>query len=221
MKTECFLGIDTCTAWLNLAVVDRSRHVLGECHQEVKTHATRLIPNVETLLNAGPERLVPAAIGVVHGPGSFTGLRVGLAAAQGLGLAWGVPVYGVGSLYALALACGVRSGRGAALLDARRRQVYLQCFEKDGDEARALGPPVAAAPGDVSTEGLDWCAGNILDSVGGWPAGCRRFPGVPNLAVPAACQALAALGEGRPAPVLEPVYVRPPDAKLPSRQVRR
>jgi tRNA threonylcarbamoyladenosine biosynthesis protein TsaB len=68
------------------------------------------------------------------GPGSFTGLRIGLSAARGLGLARGIPVIGVPSLLALSLAVG---GPSTVLLDARRGEAYFQTFAGPG---QPLGP---------------------------------------------------------------------------------
>lgn len=90
-----------------------------------------------------------ARIGVTTGPGSFTGLRIGLSAARGLGLARKLPVIGVPSLLGLSLSA---SGQVAVLLDARRGEAYLQLFSGPGlaetparlmkmDEAQAAVPP--------------------------------------------------------------------------------
>lgn len=90
-----------------------------------------------------------ARIGVTTGPGSFTGLRIGLSAARGLGLARKLPVIGVPSLFGLSLSA---SGPVAVLLDARRSEAYLQLFSGPGkaetparlmpmEEAQAAVPP--------------------------------------------------------------------------------
>jgi tRNA threonylcarbamoyl adenosine modification protein YeaZ len=74
-------------------------------------------------------------IGVTTGPGSFTGLRIGLAAARGLGLALDIPVLGIPSLFALSLA-GPPGHPVAILVDARRDEAYFQLFDAPGFPAK-------------------------------------------------------------------------------------
>ena len=84
------LVIETATAALSVALLEGDA-ILRQHHEVVgRGHAERLLPVIRDLL--GP--CVPDAIAVDCGPGSFTGVRVGLAAAQGLRIAWGVPVHG-------------------------------------------------------------------------------------------------------------------------------
>jgi tRNA threonylcarbamoyladenosine biosynthesis protein TsaB len=217
------LGIDTCTKWLNLALIDGEGELLGEVHEEVPTHATKLVAGIETLLPAGsPARTSLSAIGVVLGPGSFTGLRVGLAAAEGLSAALGLPVFGIDSLAALAR-CSRGEGEGFALLDARRSQVYAGRFLRRGGRATPLGEPEARAPGDLGAvvSGCTWAIGDGVAMVQGWPEGSILESGIPNLAVPAAGRALEALREGACPEALAPLYVRPPDVREPGEQEQK
>ena len=130
------LALDTCVDACSVAVVDSERTLAWISEPMHRGHQERLAPMAsEALAMAG---LAPAAldrIAVTVGPGSFTGLRVGLAFAKGLALALDRPCIGIGTLEALALGAG--EGFVAACLDARRGRVYLQAFE----EGRAVMAP--------------------------------------------------------------------------------
>ena len=154
-------------------------------------------------------------IGVTVGPGSFTGLRIGLAAARGFALAAGLPVCGVSSLEALAAAVppSERQGRTVvAVVDSKRAELFAQAF---GDDLRPLAEPACLAAEAVAA----LAAGPVL-AVGD---GVCRIPPLPHgsLARPTAVDAavIAALAvtrftQGRSlAPV--PLYLRPPDVTLP------
>ncbi len=209
-----FLGIDTCTFYLNLALVDTDGSAVGEHREKVKTQTTRLVPALRDLLEkSGVRRTDIGAVGIVLGPGSFTGLRVGIAAAMGFGTALGIPLYGIGSLPALARSCG-DPGEGMALLDARRSEVYLQRFRRTGDAVVSLSDPETLLPNMVLIDSApEWAVGDGVPLVEGWPAGCRLYPEIPNLAVPAARRSAEAHSAGeKPAPV-EALYVRDPDVR--------
>ncbi len=211
------VGIDTCTRWLGLALLDRAGGLVGQVHERVETHTTRLVSALEAMLStAGVPRGRIAAVGAVRGPGSFTGLRVGLAAAEGLSLALGVPAFGLDSLTALAMA-SAQEGEGVSLLDARRSQVYCRPFLNSGGATRALGEPQAMAPAEVP-ERFDhtrWAIGDGVPLVPRWPPDCTLVAEVPNLAIPAARHALRLVAAGEAGTDLEPLYVRAPDARLP------
>jgi tRNA threonylcarbamoyladenosine biosynthesis protein TsaB len=153
-------------------------------------------------------------IGVTVGPGSFTGLRVGLAFAQGLGAALGRPVVGVSTLDGLA-ASSDGAGPAAALIDARRGQVYAR-LRRDGkaegpaealplDEARmragALGPGVR-----LIGSGAALVAGGMADV---------EIVDVPGPS-PEALARLTAAADPAAAPP-RPLYLRAPDATPPTR----
>ena len=144
-------------------------------------------------------------IAVTVGPGSFTGLRVGLAFAKGLGLALGKPVVGIGALEALG---AEEPGRTLALADARRGQVYWQAFEN----GHALNEASAAALEDAAL----FFVPDIVTGPGAalvaarFPAAFMTGRSGPD---PAAVARLGAerLDPGGP----RPLYLRTPDAKLP------
>lgn len=151
-------------------------------------------------------------IGVTVGPGSFTGLRVGLAFALGLGQALGRPVIGLSSLYALAWSIeGGPHGAVAAAIDARRGEVYLQAWH-DGEP---LGPPEAltieTARERLSTPGRDWRwvgSGAVLLAE-------RSGPTVTEPTVAALASLTTRLDPADHPP--RPLYLRAPDATPPTR----
>lgn len=125
------LAIDTAAPRLQLAlrhegVTDISIDELAQGHAEL------LLPRIEALLaRNGVAYADLDRISVTTGPGSFTGLRIGLSAARGLGLALGIPVIGVPSLLALSLSAPP-GGPVVVLLDARRDEAYFQRFAGPG-----------------------------------------------------------------------------------------
>lgn len=129
---------------LSLALVDGA-DVLGEHHEPLaRGHAEALVPALQDLL-AGERR--PAEVRVETGPGSFTGLRVGIAAARALGLAWGVPVRGVSSSQLVA-AEAEASGMTEPLLvvlAAPRGQIWLEPLRDFVPLAPAEALPAEAA----------------------------------------------------------------------------
>ncbi len=217
MSDALVLGLDTCTKRLHAALVGRDGEVLASHREEVRTHTTRILAAVEEMLSrVGRSRRDLAGLGIVTGPGSFTGLRVGISTALGLHSALAVPAFGIGSLEALA--CSIPwEGDGMALLDARRSEIYVQKFRRNAGAVIALGPPEALPPAEVAelARGACWAVGDGVPLVEGWVESCRLLAEVPNLALPAALRAWEALREGRPAEPLTPLYVRAPDVRPP------
>lgn len=148
------LGLDTATAWRSLAlwhladdVVWRDAAPLG------RAGAARLVPDVAAFLAAhGVRRDDLAGIGVGVGPGSYTGLRSGIATALGLGLALHVPVAGSGTLEAMAFGALERGGTGWAVLDARRGRVHALQAERLGARLRILRGPVTMPRTELAGE---------------------------------------------------------------------
>ncbi|HEX3892016.1 MAG TPA: tRNA (adenosine(37)-N6)-threonylcarbamoyltransferase complex dimerization subunit type 1 TsaB [Terracidiphilus sp.] len=128
------LGIDTCGPSGSVALARLGAegvHLLGQIALEGKTYAATLVSAVEELLQkAGTDLSGVGAIAVTSGPGSFTGVRVGLSAVKGLAEPRGIPVVAVSRLEVLALKAGVE----AAALDAHRHEVFIRLT---GEGARA------------------------------------------------------------------------------------
>ena len=109
------------------------RKLLGESYQNTGlTHSQTIMPMAQSLIAAcgyTPQNV--QAVAVAAGPGSFTGIRIGVAAAKGF--AWGgeIPCYGVSTLEAMALNLGIYDGLVVGVMDARRSQVYTATFRAD------------------------------------------------------------------------------------------
>ena len=183
-----------------------------------------LIPMVvEVLKEAGLTYAEIDFIAVTVGPGSFTGVRIGLAAARGMALAGGLPVIGVTTFEAVAKGVGAaeRAGRGLVVaIDAKRTDIYAQSF---GPDLAALGPPTAVMP-EVLAKALP--AGPLLVA-GDGAAQLRpaleaadmdriRFasgsgaPDAAHIAALAAERTVTATVDAAP----RPLYLRAPDARL-------
>ncbi len=129
------LALDTALGACQAALLDGDAVLASRSERMARGHQERLAPMVaELMAEAGASFPSLARVAVTVGPGSFTGLRVGLAFAKGLGVALDVPVLGLGVLPVLALAepC---EGPHAAAIDAGRGRVHLQLFT--GTEAAA------------------------------------------------------------------------------------
>ncbi len=195
------LVIDSATAACSVALLGGDGAVLDERHEIVgRGHAERLLPMIEELL--GGRR--PGAILVDCGPGSFTGVRVGLAAAHGLGIGWGVAIAGYSSLALIAAASG--EPQVAVALTGGHGELFVQSYGGDPlaplDDLRSLGVPAAAA--SIHAELVLGSGAEALVAV-------RRF-GRWAEALPRAADAWALPPALRCLPP-RPIYGRAPDAK--------
>lgn len=196
--------------------------LLGLSDEGRPQHTAALLKEVELAVEAagGWEAVGRIAVGI--GPGSFTGLRVGIATARALGLSRGLPVSGVGTLDALGRGLGEAAGpRGRlAVLDARRGEVAAGFYSADGERlwGPLLGSPEELAERIAGLPEAALCGG----------AGAVRFRQqltsrgveIPDDADPVhrvaarhIC-ALAAFGPGEDeSDSVAPIYLRPPDAE--------
>lgn len=124
------LGIESATWTASVAIVEEGLTLTEQTLPESSNHGTALFPLVDEALTAAGMSLRDIdLIAVSIGPGSFTGLRIGLSMAKGFALGRNLPVIGVPTLEALALAAGPRPHRLWTVLDARKREVYAAAFD--------------------------------------------------------------------------------------------
>lgn len=215
------LAIDTALAVCAVAVLDTERGAgmrASETLPMVRGHAEALMPLIARVMDAARLEFTELdRIAVTTGPGSFTGLRVGIAAARGIALAAGRPAVGLSTLaaYAAPLIAQDDSVAVVAAIDARHDQVYLQVF---GPGGRTLVSPRiaplreavrAAALGPVRIVGS---AANQVAAA--WPASAPPPSLVDARPAPeifwVARLGAAAVGSAPP----KPLYLRAPDAQL-------
>ena len=210
------LAIDTCLDACSVAVCADGQALAAASEPMTRGHQERLAPLAAALMaKSGLAFKELDRIAVTVGPGSFTGLRVGLAFAKGLALALDIPCVGIGALEALARTVSSHAGFIAACLDAHRGQIYLQVFI---DGRPAMAPDVlpvetaAARLAELWTGGAAVLVGSgapLLSTVIG---GARLEPD--RRLDPVAVAHLAGAVRSPAAP--RPLYLRAPDAKLPA-----
>jgi tRNA threonylcarbamoyladenosine biosynthesis protein TsaB len=219
------LGIETATWTASVGLVDEGGLEVERTLPVSGSHAVSLLPLIEEVLSAGACRLRDLDIVAVSiGPGSFTGLRIGLSVAKGLALAAGLPLVGVPTLEAYAQSLGVRPGMLCPVLDARKGEVYSATFSWHEKVLRTDWPAAVlrpealaervAPPGIVFGDGVDAFEAVFRRRLrsGVEIVSARQRP--PRGAVVAALGAARADGGGAGLPVdLEPTYIRAPEAE--------
>ncbi len=196
--------------------------LLGLSAEGKPRHATVLLDEVERAAAAGGGWGAIGLIAVGLGPGSFTGVRIGIATARGLAAGTGLPLTGVCTLDAIGRALAERGGGGAgrlAVLDARRGELFAALYSAELGER--LWEPFVASPADLAAR-----VAELAQAPRAAGSGALRFrqelarcgvevadddDPVHRVAARHIC-ALAASGEAGDADPLAPIYLRPPDA---------
>jgi tRNA threonylcarbamoyladenosine biosynthesis protein TsaB len=201
---------------------------VASCEFEARgQHAPALLGAVRRLLlDTGVQLEELKAVAVTTGPGSFTGIRIGLATAMGLAAARGWPVLGCDSLLAVAAAFGTGARERGIVLDARRGEVYAALYDATGPVPRAIVPPFCATAGVAAARFAPQLrdqleiAGSGADLIG--PAlevqglEVRILRPNPGSSVAAALVTLCRAGglSRDPAQEIEPTYLRKSDAEI-------
>lgn len=210
------------------AAVTEGGQVLASCYQNTGlTHSRTLMPMVESMLkNAELTMDDLGAVAVAVGPGSFTGIRIGVAAAKGLAFAAGLPAAGVSTLEAMALGLSHMDTLIICAMDARRGQIYNALFEANSGKFTRLCQDRAVGLPELAEELRSDPRPKIAVGDGG--ALCQKAleeSGVPCALAPArllhqnavgvslVAEGLAAAGKLTTAQALSPIYLRPAQAE--------
>lgn len=228
------LAIDTATEACSVALWNDGTTFahFEECPRE---HTQRILPLVKTILTEGNTSLTDLdALAYGRGPGSFTGVRIGIGIAQGLALGADLPMIGVSTLATMAQGAWRMTGatRVLAAIDARMGEVYWAEYTRDengvwhGEETEAVLKPEAVTgrlkqlSGEWATVGTGWPAWPEMAKDTGLTLvdGNMLLPAAEDM-LPIACQLLAA-GKTEAVEHAEPVYLRNTVAwkKLPGRE---
>jgi tRNA threonylcarbamoyladenosine biosynthesis protein TsaB len=231
------LALDTTTRTGSVAVARDGRVLDRLVGDAGRPYAERVPADLLRSLDRAGVRLSDVDVfAVAIGPGSFTGLRIGIAAIQGCAFASGRPVVGVSALEALALAASAAlslgpHGRIGVWMDAQRQEVFSALYEIRGSgpdgsletvEGPAVDEPASTAARWHQLLGGAWCPvvgdgairyGHVLAAEAGLPVSVVEPPAIaPTIALVAERRALA--GESTQPHAIRPLYVRRPDAEL-------
>ena len=229
-KPITLLALDTATTGCSVTVWRGGEVLAHDAREMSRGQSEALLPMaVSALKSVGFVAANLSAIAVTRGPGAFTGMRIGLAAARGLALALSIPCIGVTTLEAVAH--GVEADErpentGAnvtilAAVESKRADIYVQLFDCDltplSEPVAADGPAIAAllkkdatvlAVGDAALRAQQMLAEH------GVAVRLSTAPSLPDTRIVAEIAARRFAHQVRTLPP-EPLYLRPPDAKLP------
>jgi tRNA threonylcarbamoyladenosine biosynthesis protein TsaB len=235
------LGIDTATARASVALAENAKLVGEEISAgspsgnagapDRGNHAQTLLPSIDRLFQRSGVALSDvAAFAVAIGPGSFTGLRIGLSTVKGLAYGSEVPVVGIPTLEAVAARVTDREGFICPFLDARKKEVYAALFQRKGEALERVSDDVVSAPVAVVESARRHMNGGrclfIGDAVAAYAELVKAGLGDKGLltlgeSYPSVAFAVARLAEDRirrrdfdPVGPLAPIYLRPSEAEL-------
>lgn len=212
------LAIDTVTEACSAALlVDGG--IRQRFENEPRRHTELILPMVEELLAEAQLSLSQLdALAVDRGPGSFTGVRIGIGVVQGLAFSVDLPVYPVSSLAALALAASeeAHSDTILTLLDARMEEVYWGTFRREQDRLEPVMPEQVGPPASIPLlSGEVLCAGSGISLYTGTLAGHDNYQFIqdpafdfPRASHVAQLAARTPAGQAVTAVRLQPVYLR-------------
>lgn len=227
---SALLVIDAAAGAVAVGIVDPAdgRVCAAETRALPRGQVEALLPMIaQVQMQAGVAFADLAAVAATVGPGSFTGIRLGLAAARGIGLAAGCPVFGLGSfaasLAAFRAAYPTETHPRLIVLDSKRRDVFAQAFTADNHpltDPQVLSPQALRDLVTVLRRKGPICLTGDAADLPDWadlPVEHRPI-GPPPIAVTAAlaCDLWRSATGGAGLPPAAPLYLRPPDAAVPA-----
>ena len=220
------LALDTATLVSSVALASRDRLLAELTLQTRKTHSERLMPHIEQLLAlAELSKESIEAVAVSIGPGSFTGLRIGLATAKALAYALHVPLVGVPTLEAMAFGCPVPGAMLAPTLDAQKGNLYLGQYRWQASGLQQIAPPRVVEHGAAFAELAALGEPVVIfgEALGLYSAALGQSGGLvaaePHVAMPRAASVaflgwrLLDGGQQHDVMTLEPLYIRRAEAE--------
>lgn len=200
------LAIDTALGFSVVSVIDKSEVIFAETGAHLRSHAEELGPMLDRAIGGRKESVEKVVVG--RGPGSFTGLRVGLVAGQTIGWALSVPVVGVCSLDAIAVSASV-GFTGFVVTDARRMELYWANYVEG---TRQEGPGV-----DVRHDVRDRIRGaRVVGDVQLLDEPSRRAKGDSQVSAESLALVASRVDQSGSENPARPYYLRTPDITPPS-----
>jgi tRNA threonylcarbamoyladenosine biosynthesis protein TsaB len=225
------LAIDTCDSRGSVAVLRDAEVLKVVAHESTEDYSSWLLPAVDEVLAGAKIRMEQVgAYAAAAGPGSFTGVRVGLTAVKAWAEVYGIPIVAVSRLESLAWEASEASGWIASFFNAQREQVFAAIFQRNGRDLVRVGDEMVMAPGKFVEAAADLAKGAKISWVS-MDAEClvreeawkvrekrgERIESVSSVRAPMiGLLGLAALAQGRFTDVLalDANYVRRPDAEI-------
>ena len=231
MPDVIVLAIDTCDSRGSVAVLREAAVLKVLAHESEEDYSSWLLPAVGECLKASGLRMQEVdAYAAAAGPGSFTGVRVGLTSVKAWAEVYGKPIVAVSRLEALAVEAPGETAWVAAFFNAQRSQVFGAIYRRNGTRLERSGDEMVIAPGEfveaaaetARGERISWVStdAECVVSEGAWKAREMRGERVESVSSVRAPMigllGLAALAEGRftDALALDANYVRRPDAEI-------
>ncbi len=160
------LAVDSATPVAGAALVDEERVIIESFINYKKTHSQTLLPTIDRIMQeCGCSISDIDALAVTAGPGSFTGLRIGMATIKGISMAAHKPIVAVSTLDTLAANIAGSEALLGALLDARKNEVYCGFYDVRGSRPVSLKEPGVCSPQTFIAEAVELAANKKRDKI--------------------------------------------------------
>ncbi|MEG6616614.1 tRNA (adenosine(37)-N6)-threonylcarbamoyltransferase complex dimerization subunit type 1 TsaB [Peptococcaceae bacterium 1198_IL3148] len=157
------LGIEAATPVAGVAVVNEEKVLAERFINNKRTHSVNLLPMIkEVIVDAGIKKEEINGIAVSAGPGSFTGLRIGMTTAKTLAQVWGIPIIAVSTLDAMSFPLIGYHGLVCPILNARKNEVYSAIYQGGATEIKRLAPPMAVPMSELLQQLSPWPDKKVL-----------------------------------------------------------